>query len=40
MKISERSQRAGVLFQPNERMSFHLGAATSLARYADGMGDR
>jgi len=35
MKISEWSQRAGVLFQPNERMSFHLGAATSFNTSGD-----
>ena len=35
MKFSEWSQRAGVLFQPNERMSFHLGAATSFNSSGD-----
>ena len=29
MKVSEPSYRAGLLFQPNERMSFHASAATS-----------
>jgi catecholate siderophore receptor len=35
MKISEWSQRAAVLFQPNALMSFHLGAATSFNTSGD-----
>jgi catecholate siderophore receptor len=29
MKVSEVSKRAGLIYQPNERMSFHLSGATS-----------
>ena len=35
MAVSEWSQRAGLLFQPNERMSFHLGGATSFNTSGD-----
>jgi catecholate siderophore receptor len=35
MKVSELSQRAGLLFQPNERMSFHLSAANSFNTSGD-----
>lgn len=35
MKISEWSQRAAVLFQPNERLSFHFLAATAFNTSGD-----
>jgi catecholate siderophore receptor len=35
MKVSEPSKRVGVLFQPNERMSFHFSAATSFNTSGD-----
>ncbi len=35
MKISELSKRSGLIFQPNERMSFHFGAATSFNTSGD-----
>ncbi len=35
MKVSEPSKRAGVLYQPNERMSFHFSAATSFNTSGD-----
>ena len=35
MKVSEPSQRAGILFQPNERMSFHFSAASSFNTSGD-----
>ncbi|MEJ6001518.1 TonB-dependent receptor [Paucibacter soli] len=35
MNISQWSQRAAVLFQPNELMSFHLGGATSFNTSGD-----
>ena len=35
MRVSEASHRAAVLFQPNELMSFHLGAATSFNTSGD-----
>ena len=35
MKVSELSQRVGLLFQPNERMSFHLSGATSFNTSGD-----
>ncbi|MBI5722170.1 MAG: TonB-dependent siderophore receptor [Burkholderiales bacterium] len=35
MKVSELSKRAGLLFQPNERMSFHFSYATSFNTSGD-----
>lgn len=35
MEVSEWSKRAGVIFQPNERMSFHLTGATSFNTSGD-----
>lgn len=35
MKVSEPSYRAGLLFQPDERMSFHVSAATSFNTSGD-----
>ncbi|MBK9135822.1 MAG: TonB-dependent siderophore receptor [Betaproteobacteria bacterium] len=35
MKVSEMSKRAGLLFQPNERMSFHFSYATSFNTSGD-----
>lgn len=35
MKVSELSKRLGLLFQPNERMSFHASAATSFNTSGD-----
>ena len=35
MNISEWSKRAAILFQPNERMSFHFGGATSFNTSGD-----
>ena len=35
MKVSELSQRAGVLFQPNELQSFHFSAGTSFNTSGD-----
>lgn len=35
MKVSEWSKRLGLLFQPNERMSFHASAATSFNTSGD-----
>ncbi|MBY0234018.1 MAG: TonB-dependent siderophore receptor [Burkholderiaceae bacterium] len=35
MKVKEWSKRLGVLFQPNERMSFHASAATSFNTSGD-----
>ncbi len=35
MTIGEWSQRAGVLFQPNDQMSFHVSAATSFNTSGD-----
>lgn len=35
MKVSEWSKRAGILFQPNERLSFHLSGATSFNTSGD-----
>ncbi|MEX8495116.1 TonB-dependent receptor [Sphaerotilus sp.] len=35
MQVSEWSQRAGVLFQPSERLSFHLSGATSFNTSGD-----
>ena len=35
MKVSELSKRLGVLYQPNERMSFHASAATSFNTSGD-----
>jgi catecholate siderophore receptor len=35
MKVSELSKRAGILYQPNERMSFHLSGATSFNTSGD-----
>ncbi len=35
MRVSETSQRAAILFQPNELMSFYLGGATSFNTSGD-----
>jgi catecholate siderophore receptor len=35
MSVSELSQRAGLLWQPNDRMSFHLSGATSFNTSGD-----
>ncbi len=35
MRVSEFSKRAGLLFQPDERMSFHFSAATSFNTSGD-----
>lgn len=35
MKVSELSKRLGLLYQPNERMSFHASAATSFNTSGD-----
>ncbi|TDP73082.1 TonB-dependent receptor [Roseateles toxinivorans] len=35
MKVSEISKRLGLMFQPNERMSFHASAATSFNTSGD-----
>ena len=35
MEVSEWSKRAGVIFQPSERMSFHLSGATSFNTSGD-----
>ncbi|MEY2872659.1 MAG: hypothetical protein RLZZ373_30, partial [Pseudomonadota bacterium] len=35
MQVAEWSQRAGVLFQPSERLSFHLSGATSFNTSGD-----